>query len=127
KDLLTAPKLLLLDEPDAFLHPKMVERMYEVLHEFHSSFGTVFWIITHSPTTTALAPPDSLHLVHSRSIESIDSDTAVAELLDGVPQIAILPENRRNVYVESHYDATIYQGLFEFLRKKSKNLNSKIS
>lgn len=127
KELLSAPRLLLLDEPDAFLHPKMVEKMYEVLQEFNRTFGTVFWLITHSPTTAALAPPNSLYLVHATSIEPIDTDAAVAELLDGVPQIAILPENRRSVYVESHYDAAIYQGLFEFLRKRSNKLNPKVS
>src|SRR3990167_17885 len=127
KELLSAPKLLLLDEPDAFLHPKMVEKMYEVLQEFHRTFGTVFWVITHSPTTAALAPPSSLNLVQTTSVEPIDTDAAVAELLDGVPQIAILPENRRSVYVESHYDAAIYQDLFEFLRKRSIKLNQKVS
>jgi ABC-type branched-subunit amino acid transport system ATPase component len=154
RGLLTPPKLVLLDEPDAFLHPKMVEKMYEVLKKFHEAFGSVFWIITHSPTTAALAPEGSLHLIEADSIESndydsavagilkkvppeiqiqltriepIDCDDAVAELLDGVPQIAIQPKNRRYVYVESHYDAAVYQDLFEFLRKRPEKLTQKIS
>ncbi|HNB43671.1 MAG TPA: AAA family ATPase [Burkholderiaceae bacterium] len=127
RDLLVAPKLLLLDEIDAFLHPKMVEKMYEVFKEFHKSFGTIFWVITHSPTTAALAPVDILYLVEPTGISRTDKDGAIAELLDGVSQIAIRPENRRSVYVESHYDAKILQPLYDFLRKRSNVLDPKIS
>lgn len=126
-DLLTAPKLLLLDEPDAYLHPKMVEKMYLVLSEFHKTFNTWVMLISHSPTTAALAPDDSIYVVEPNKIKPIDKDGAIAELLDGVPHISVDPENRRQVFVESYYDALLFQALFDFLKTRSPKVNAKIS
>ncbi|EGQ9552022.1 ATP-binding protein, partial [Vibrio parahaemolyticus] len=36
-----APKVLLIDEPDAFLHPKMVVKMYQALESFSKSFDSI--------------------------------------------------------------------------------------
>lgn len=124
---LSAPKLLLIDEPDAFLHPKMVEKMYVVLESFTRVFGSVVIITTHSPTTVALAPDESVFIVDERSVTLVDKDLAISDLLDGVNQISIDPENRRHVFVESHYDSNLYSMLFAHLRKESSLIDSKIS
>jgi energy-coupling factor transporter ATP-binding protein EcfA2 len=121
------PKLLLLDEPDAFLHPKMVVKMYQVLNSFIEKFDTIIMITTHSPTTVALAPENSTYLVDNNKVSSVDKDTAIVNLLDGVTQIAINPENRRQVFTESVYDAEIYQNIYQKLLQKSKKVDSKIS
>jgi ABC-type branched-subunit amino acid transport system ATPase component len=126
-DLVPSPKLLLLDEPDAYLHPKMVEKMYAMLQEFHNKFKTWSMFITHSPTTAALAPADSIYAVSPNKIEKIDKDSAIAELLEGVPQISIDPAKRRQVFVESYYDSQIFQELFNYLKNRSKKINPKIS
>lgn len=126
-DLLMAPKLLLLDEPDAFLHPKMVEKMFLVLNEFRKKFGTWIILITHSPTTAALSPDGSLYEVKPNSIRQTDKDSAIAELLDGVPHIAVDPANRRQVFVESHYDSLLFQNLFDYLKTRSTKLDQRIS
>lgn len=115
-DMANAPKVLMLDEPDAFLHPKMVEKMYKVFKSFNKNFDSVILITTHSPTTVALAPSDNVYLVDDNYIKSIDKDTAVAELLDGVTQIAIDSKNRRQVYVESNFDADFYTIIFNELK-----------
>jgi ABC-type multidrug transport system ATPase subunit len=126
--MLSAPKLLLLDEPDAFLHPKMVEQMFTTLTEFCNRFNTIILLISHSPTTAALAPKDSIYLVESNKITLTDTDSAIAELLDGIPYIAIDPANRRQVYVESFYDSQIFQELFNWLKSKpGSSVNQKIS
>lgn len=102
------PKILLLDEPDAFLHPKMVLKMYKALESFNHNFNSLVIISTHSPTTVALAPNEKVYLVESNSITDIEKDGAISELLDGVTQISLNPKNRRQVYVESQYDVDVY-------------------
>jgi len=121
------PKLLLLDEPDAFLHPKMVVKMYRVLREFCSSFESKIIITTHSPTTVALAPDNSTFVVRDNSIVEVTKDEGVAELLDGVTQISINPENRRQVFVESHYDADFYQSILNSVLRQSKAIDPYVS
>lgn len=122
-----SPKLLLLDEPDAFLHPKMVVKMYKVLDTFAINFNTRIFITTHSPTTVALAPENSVYVVTGNTISSVTKDEGIAELLDGITQISINPENRRQVFVESQYDANTYQAIFSKLVHSSKLIDSKIS
>ncbi|MFT6909415.1 MAG: ABC-type cobalamin/Fe3+-siderophores transport system ATPase subunit [Oleiphilaceae bacterium] len=121
------PKLLLLDEPDAFLHPKMVVKMYKVLDAFAISFNSKIFITTHSPTTVALAPEDSVYAVTGKTISSVTKDEGIAELLDGITQIAISPENRRQVFVESQYDVNVYQLIYSKLVQISQLLDPKIS
>lgn len=122
-----APKLLLLDEPDAFLHPKMVIKMYRALEVFTASFESRIIITTHSPTTVALAPEGSVYVVDENSVVAVTKDEGVAELLDGVTQISINPENRRQVFVESQYDADVYQAIYSMLLHRSELLDPKIS
>ncbi|KOY34060.1 ATP-binding protein [Vibrio parahaemolyticus] len=122
-----APKILLIDEPDAFLHPKMVLKMYQALESFESNFSSIVVISTHSPTTVALSPSDSVLLVENNSIRTIEKDEAISELLDGVTQISMSPQNRRQVYVESQYDADVYQCIYSKLVHSSDIIDSKIS
>ncbi|EPC4025541.1 ATP-binding protein [Aeromonas salmonicida] len=124
---ITVPKLLLLDEPDAFLHPKMVVKMYKVLEIFSECFSVKIIITTHSPTTVALSPENSTFMVCNNKIVAITKDEGIAELLDGITQISINPENRRQVFVESQYDADIYQAIFSKLVHHSTLIDSKIS
>ncbi len=98
QSVIKTPKLLLLDEPDAFLHPQMVVKMYRVLEAFSERFNSRICITSHSPTTVALAPDKSTYIVSDDSIIPVTKDEGVAELLDGVTQISINPENRRQVF-----------------------------
>ncbi len=120
-------KLLLLDEPDAYLHPKMVTQMYSAFEMITQSCGAKIIFSTHSPTTAALAPRDSIILLQGDRLTKISNDAAVGALLDGVTQIAIDPENRRQVFVESHFDAATYQILYACLKRKENLLDEKIS
>lgn len=126
-DMIKSPKLLLIDEPDAFLHPKMVVKMYQVLESFNRNFGSSVIITTHSPTTIALAKTESTYLVANNTIRVIDKDSAIAELLDGITQIAISPDNRRQVFVESQYDAEVYQNIYLKLAHRSELIHTSIS
>ncbi|HIF9469277.1 TPA: AAA family ATPase [Photobacterium damselae] len=126
-EVVNSPKVLLIDEPDAYLHPKMVEKMYRVLQSFCKSYNSIVFISTHSPTTVALAPEDSIYIVNNNTVSPVAKDLAVSELLDGVTQIAISPENRRQVFVESQYDADVYQAIYTRLLSRSELLDPKIS
>jgi len=121
------PKLLLLDEPDAFLHPQMVVKMFRVLAEFSQSFDSRILITTHSPTTVALSPEKSTYIVSENSITPVSKDEGVADLLDGVTQISINPENRRQIFVESQYDADVYQAIYSRLVHCSTMIDPKVS
>lgn len=121
------PKLLLLDEPDAFLHPQMVVKMFRVLFEFSQNFNSRILITTHSPTTVALSPENSTFIVSENSIAPVSKDEGVADLLDGVTQISINPENRRQVFVESQYDADVYQAIYSRLIHCSTVIDPKVS
>ncbi|SDX78035.1 ATP-binding protein [Pseudomonas sp. NFACC08-1] len=120
------PKLLLIDEPDAFLHPKMVEKLYTFLNLFTTVFDAFVVVTTHSPTTVALAP-SSVYVVDEGRVVLVDKDLAISELLDGVGQISIDPENRLNVFVESFYDANLFSVLYAHVRGVEAEIDSKVS
>lgn len=121
------PRVLLIDEPDAFLHPKMVVKMYKVLDSFQRNFGSKVIITTHSPTTVALAPDNSVYIIEQGVLTLVEKDVAISELLDGITQISLSPENRRQVFVESQYDANVYQLIYSRLVHRSTNIDPKIS
>ncbi len=55
------PKLLLLDEPDAHLHPSMTTQFLDVISEvLVNRYGVRVIMTTHSPSTVALAPEGSV-------------------------------------------------------------------
>ena len=76
-------------------------------------------LTTHSPTTVALAPGDSLHVIarsNSTRIEKVSKDSALSVLTRDIPTLSIDYENRRQVFVESAYDARTYDELFLTLK-----------
>ncbi|HBS6405093.1 TPA: ATP-binding protein [Klebsiella variicola] len=126
-DEIVPPVLILLDEPDAFLHPKMVVKMYNTLESLSDNFGSTILLTTHSPTSVALAPDDSIYLVENNSIKEIEKDGAIADLLDGVTQISLNPKNHRQVFVESMYDAIVYNSIYTKIAPRSHLIDPKIT
>lgn len=122
-----APNLLLFDEPDAFLHPKMIVEIFKTFKAFSKRYGTKIILTTHSPTTVALAPDYNVFVLEDNVIKTVSKDIGIASLLDGVNQIAINPDNRRQVYVESHYDAEVYQTIYSHLLFRTNCLKPEIS
>ncbi|MBF0649093.1 ATP-binding protein [Dysgonomonas sp. GY75] len=82
-----------IDEPDAHLHPKMCKMMIEILEEMSKPTeegGNNLRIIitTHSPSTVAYAPKDSLFVMErdnegNRTIRQTDNNEALRVLSDG--------------------------------------------
>ncbi len=80
------PKLVLLDEVDASLHPSMVSALIRVVEEVLIPRGTKVVLVTHSPTTVALAPEISLYEMSPlgpNRIRKIERGTAVSLLTEG--------------------------------------------
>ena len=58
----TFPKLLLLDEPDAHLHPSMSKQFLDVVKNILvDKYGVQVIMTTHSPSTVILAPNDAIY------------------------------------------------------------------
>ncbi|UVL48263.1 ATP-binding protein [Pseudomonas moraviensis] len=121
------PEILLLDEPDAFLHPKMVVKFYSVIELLASALDCRVIFTTHSPTTVALAPDDCIYIVSCNKISLVEKDEAIAELLDGVTQISLNARNRREVFVESKADADVYEYIFNKIKSHFPKIDQKIS
>ncbi len=111
------PRLLILDEPDAHLHPAMVQRFVSTLSNvLVKQHGTRVIMTTHSPTTVAVCPEESLFEMQplgapGERIRPISRDRAIGLLTTGVPALRVLTENRRQVFVESEADESILSAL----------------
>lgn len=110
------PRVLLLDEPDAPLHPQMVQHFYRAMDVLANKFDCQVIFTTHSPTTVALADEGSIYRISEDKLSPIEKDAAIAELLVGVNQVSIHYTNSRQVFVESSTDARIYSELFRLLK-----------
>ncbi|HHT9138628.1 MAG TPA: AAA family ATPase, partial [Candidatus Wunengus sp. YC60] len=66
------PDLLLLDEVDASLHPSMMKNMLDVIERIFLQQGVKVILITHSPTTLALAPENSIYVMNMSGINRIE-------------------------------------------------------
>lgn len=121
------PTLLLLDEPDAFLHPSMVVQMLGFMEGLSRDFNVYIVVATHSPTTVALANDASIVNVNGGLLEVIEIDAAISELLEGVTQISLSSKNRRQVFVESFNDLEVYDAIYRFLAERKIMLDPKIS
>lgn len=80
------PKLLLLDEIDATLHPTMIENLFNVIQELFIKNGTKVILCTHAPTAIALAPKDTVYLVNKEGTDRIvksDKKNALSILTQG--------------------------------------------
>lgn len=112
-------QLILLDEPDAFLHPKMIHCFLSVIKKMSKELGCDVIMSTHSPTTVALAKECNVYNVTPNSVKVVSQDQAIKDLLDGVNYIAVSPENRRTVYVEGYVDRLLYEILFTCCRENN--------
>ena len=121
------PQVILLDEPDASLHPSMAKQFLDVVEKaFVKDLGIKVIMTTHSPSTVALVPEESLFVMNKTEprLEKIAKDKAIKILTDGVPTLSINYENRRQIIVESENDVYFYGKIYA---KLSKQLNPEIS
>ena len=107
KEETSRPDLLLIDEPDAALHPEFSKILVETITEsIVKEAGVKVIISTHSPMTVALAPEESIFLMDKMQKKPIKvtRQYAVNLLTNDLDNIRLSYENRRQVFVESKYD-----------------------
>jgi ABC-type molybdenum transport system ATPase subunit/photorepair protein PhrA len=110
------PKLLLLDEIDAPLHPSMAASLLATIKNVLVDERKVAVIMTtHSPSTVALAPEDSIFVMDPNGprIVKTSKGAALSILTAGVPTLSVSFDGRRQVFVESFRDAKIYDSLYQ--------------
>ncbi|MFD2519665.1 ATP-dependent nuclease [Emticicia soli] len=125
KEALKFPDLIVLDEPDAHLHPEMSKLLLDILEQtFVQKLGIKVIITTHSPSTVALAPEESLYELRNgteSSLKKISKDDALQLLTSFIPTLSIDYKNHRQVFVEGPNDILYYQGLYERHNREDKS------
>ncbi|MFA6072352.1 MAG: ATP-binding protein [Janthinobacterium sp.] len=123
---LNYPKILLFDEPDAHLQPGLVHTMINILQgEFVIKNDLSIIITTHSPTTVAIAPSDSLFEIKNgqrTSLNRITKDDALSLLTAFLPTLSIDYKSHRQVFVEGENDRDYYQKIFNKRRENDRDL-----
>lgn len=112
------PDVLLLDEIDASLHPSMMKNLLDVIQNIFLQNGVKVILVTHSPTTIALSPEESIFVVNksgenrivkktqSEALEILTEGFATLEkgiqLFDQISKvdITILTEGHNVAYIE---------------------------
>ncbi|USH03631.1 ATP-binding protein [Grimontia kaedaensis] len=115
------PKLLLLDEVDAPLHPSMVVSLLKTIQDvLVDGKGVSVILTTHSPSTVALAPEETLYEMNPSGplVEKIPRSRALSILTAGVPTLSISFDGRRQIFVESKTDAFIYEKLYQAYKQR---------
>jgi ABC-type branched-subunit amino acid transport system ATPase component len=110
------PKLLLLDEVDAPLHPSMAASLLKTIQNvLVRDKGVSVILTTHSPSTVALAPEEAVYVMNpvGARVEKVTRSNALSILTFGVPTLAISFEGRRQIFVESRTDADLYDLLYQ--------------
>ena len=115
------PDVLLLDEPDAPLHPEFSKVLISAIeNSIVKDAGVKVVISTHSPTTVAIAPEESLYRMNKETCkpEKITKQQAVNILVQDLDNVRLSFENRRQVFVESKYDAQYYNRIYGLVSQK---------
>ncbi|MBN9475418.1 MAG: AAA family ATPase [Burkholderiales bacterium] len=119
-------RLLILDEPDAHLHPSLTRSFLNVLQQrFIGELGIRVVMTTHSPSTVALAPSDSLfvmaspaHTPESPPVEKVlNKGDAIAMLTSG---FLTVDDDMRIVLLEGRSDRKLYENIAERLSRAQK-------
>jgi len=114
------PRFLLLDEPDAHLHPSLTRRFLDVIQKvFVEERGVRVIMTTHSPSTVALAPEESLFEMRRtdpRIQPATSKARAVAILTDG---FVAVQEATQTVLLEGKDDPPFYEQVWDLLTERS--------
>lgn len=113
------PDLLVLDEPDANLHPEMTKILIDLLYgTFVKKLGMKVLMTTHSPSTVALCPDECLFELQNDPVcvlRPVEKDEALKLLTGFIPTLSIDYKNHKQVFVESPTDTAYYQAIFDKL------------
>lgn len=120
------PKILLLDEPDAHLHPSMSQQFLNVIKNvLVDKFGVQVIMTTHSPSTVILAPIESIFEMsrtEPRIKKSTSKNNSVSLLTSGLIYVG---EGTKYFLVEDNDDVTFYSFIYNQLTTE-KHINADI-
>ena len=118
------PKLILFDEPDAHLHPSLVEELFATIKEVFLDDGIKVILTTHSPTTVALADEGTIIALQRHAPpELISRRAAVNILMSGQEKAFVDISGTRLVFVEDASDASLLGRLMGLLSKHLTGVN----
>ncbi|UWR87000.1 AAA family ATPase [Phaeobacter inhibens] len=116
------PKLLLLDEIDATLHPSMVNYVLRVIKEtMIEEMGMKVILTTHSPTTVSLTQDHEVFEMRGSEgcLEQIGRAKAIRVLTEALPTLAIDYDCRAVVFTEDENDAELWSILYSGLKSRA--------
>lgn len=110
------PKLMLLDEPDAHLHPSMTRQFMTVMNDILvGKYGVRVIMSTHSPSTVALAPDGSVFEME-KGRPTVDRspsrDHTIGLLTAGLVTVG---PGTKYIFVEDHADVEFYSVVRDLL------------
>jgi predicted ATPase len=111
-------KLLLLDEPDAHLHTSLIHVFLGLLRELTRDYGCRAIMSTHRIETIALAPEESLFVMHReapRVRKSDDRARTIVMLTSNI--VGILLAGNKPVFVEDLDDELFYKAALGILKE----------
>ena len=112
------PDVLLIDEPDAPLHPEFSNYLIQAIKEsIVEKSGVRVIITTHSPTTVAMAPEGSIYQMNkdlSKPVK-VTKQQAINLLTKDLDNMRVSIEDRRQIFVESKLDVGFYNRLYKCL------------
>lgn len=114
------PDVLILDEPDAPLHPQYSKILIETLRDIVvEKAGVRVVVTTHSPSTVAMCPDNALFEMNrmTRTPEMISVSRGIEVLTEGIPHLKVSIEERRQIFVESKYDVIYFQKLYQIVNR----------
>lgn len=112
------PKLLLLDEPDAHLHPASAINLVEILREYIvDKMGINIIMSTHSPVTLTASSASSCLSIQSKMVSLVSIEEAVNKLMEGLPYLSIIDKSSVYIFTESLNDSDIYKSIYTVLKK----------
>lgn len=114
------PDILLLDEPDAALHPEYSHVLIDAIQESIVTEAKVKVIMsTHSPMTVAIAPEESIFLMDKATSQpvKISKQQGVNILTRDLENMRLSFEKRRQVFVESLYDVQYFNRIVALIKE----------
>ncbi len=109
------PAVLLLDEPDAHLHPSLTAQVLAALDDvLVRRLGVRIVLTTHSPSTVALAPDGAVFVIEGGQVRPSDKWAAVSALTAGI--VTVGPDTKF-VFVEDHEDVAFYAAVVDVVER----------
>lgn len=120
QSLVSKPNVILLDEPDAFLHPSLSSTMLHVLNDiFVNKYRVKIILTTHSPSTVALSPENSIFIMDPDSgvMKKASKKQAILSLTSGLNTLSVYYENNKQIFVEAKNDVYVLNHIFHIAKQ----------